>query len=74
MKSHYDIVWPFGVPPVSTGGWDDAAWTKWLIKFRPEGYKGGAYDKRAWAQYLRGTSKRAFMSKSFIKGVKLWKR
>ena len=45
-------VWPAEVPTVSTALWGQADWQKYEEKYRPEGYKGGQYDEKAWKAWL----------------------
>lgn len=35
MTKEIDIVWPFSVPPVYTGNWDNSDWLNYIRSFRP---------------------------------------
>ncbi len=48
---HYKIVWPYEVPPVCTKYWTDEDWTKYIRRFKPEGYRGHETDKAAWKKF-----------------------
>lgn len=45
------VVWGVPVPPVCTNGWNNKDWHAYMAKFRPIGYEGGIFDKKAWEVY-----------------------
>ena len=47
-----DVVWPFPVPPVCTGLWEDDDWIRYALLCRPRGYTGDIFDHAAYNNYL----------------------
>ncbi len=56
MPKH--AVWPTGVPPVTTGQWDQAAWDRFEDGYRPKDYHGDRYDQQAWKDYVAAAEER----------------
>jgi hypothetical protein len=45
-------VWPTDVPPVSPFYWTQADWDRFAERYRPDWYRGGIHDERAWRAAL----------------------
>jgi hypothetical protein len=61
------VVWPTGVPPVSTALWNQDSWNRFAEGYRPKGYKGGMFDEEAYAEFKLKTDLKAYnaMRKQF---------